>query len=204
MTGGEPVPDRTGDTPRVRAGRFARACAAYGNRCVKGRVGPDSTVPGAAAGVARYALICETERHFTANYCESVDAVADVAVHELREGAAPQCFYDLDELAGDPPCIADGDVVRLDGEQFYVHHVDEELIEGEIARYLCLTDGPDAAWDDWKHRIDEGSFEGEVIERGEPDDRLPMRYDVADTVVRVIFNTRPAAGDSSAGAVRRS
>jgi len=177
----------------LRAIRFENACAAYGDFSLKERIGPDRTVPGASRGVARYAVICETARQFTASFCESLDAVADLAAHELRKGSVPRCYYDLDELEGDEPEILAGDVVRLDGEQLYVHHVDEEPDDGELVRYLCLGTGPDVAWDDWTHRIDEASFEGEVLERCEPDRRLPVRYDVADTVVRVVFSTRPSA-----------
>jgi len=177
----------------TRAIRFENVCAAHGNYCLKERVGPDRTVPGTANGVARYALICENERQYTANYCDSPETIVAVAAHELTQGNSPVCYYDLDELHGNAPPILEGDIIEYGGERFHVQHVDEEAFDGEIARYLCLTSEPDAAWGDWTHRIDEADFEGKILERVQPDERMPARYDVAGTVVRVVFNTLPTA-----------
>jgi hypothetical protein len=176
-----------------RAIRFEDVCAAYGNHCLKERQGPDGSVPGAASGVARYALVCENERQFTANFCDSHEAIRALAMHELTEGNSPVCYYDLDVLDGDSPPIWEGDIVEYGGERLYVNHIDEDLVEGEIARHLCLARDADAAWDDWVHRIDDAEFDGVVIEKQAPDERLSVRYDVAGTVVHVVFNTLPTA-----------
>ncbi len=175
----------------ARATRFATTCKAYGDHCIKERIGPDPTVPGAASGVARYALICENERQFTANFCDSSEAIRALATHELTEGSTPICYYDLDVLNGDLPPIWEGDIVEYGGERLHINHIDEDLVEGEIARHLCLARGADAAWDDWVHRIDETEFDGIVVEKQAPDERLPVRYDVADMVVHVVFNSIP-------------
>lgn len=178
-----------GDLAARRAIRFENVCAAYSNQSCNGRLGPDRTVPGAARGVAQYAVICETGRAFTANFCASREDVAALAAHELKDGSAPVCYFDLDHLAGDAPLLDEGDVVEVDGDRLYVNHVDEQLIEGEVARYVCLARDPDADWDDWLHRIHEDEFSGKVLERAQPDERLPIRFDVADIVVQVVFNT---------------
>lgn len=176
-----------------RAIRFENVCAAHGAYCLKERVGPDRTVPGAASGVSRYALVCENERQFTANFCDSPESVLAVAIHEMTHGCAPVCYYDLDVLDGNPPPIWEGDIVEYAGKRLYVNHVDEGLVEGEIARNLCLAREPDAAWDDCLHRIDEAEFDGAVVEKQAPDERLPVRYDVAGTVIHIVFNTLPTA-----------
>jgi hypothetical protein len=176
-----------------RAIRFENVCAAHGAHCLKERVGPDKTVPGAASGVSRYALVCENERQFTANFCDSPESILALAIHELTDGSAPVCYYDLDVIDGDPRPIWEGDIVEYVGERLYVNHIDEDLVEGEIARKLCLAREPDATWDDWVHRIDEAEFDGIVVESQAQDERLPARYDVAGTVVHVVFNTLPTA-----------
>jgi hypothetical protein len=175
----------------IRAIRFENVCAAYGNNCLKERLGPDGSVPGAAGRVARYSLVCENERQFTANFCESPEAIRALAAHELAAGNTPVCYYDLDALDGDPPPIWEGDIVEYGGERLYVNHIDEDLVEGEIARHLCLARDANAAWDDWVHRIDDAEFDGIVVEKQAPDERLSVRYDVAGIVVHVVFNTLP-------------
>ena len=103
----------------------------------------------------------------------------------------------MDVLDGDPPPIWEGDIVEYCGERFYVNHIDEVLVEGEVARHVCLAREVDAARDDWVHRIDESEFDGNVVEKQTSDERLSIRYDVADIVVRVVFNTLPTASSIS-------
>jgi hypothetical protein len=189
----DPNPQTEPEESATRAIRFENVCAAHGDYCLKERLGPDGSVPGAARGVARYALVCENERQYAANFCDSPEAILALAVHEVTAGSTPVCYYDLDKLAGDSPPIWEGDIVEYGGERLHVHHVDEDLVEGEIARHLCLAREPDVDWDEWVHRIDEAEFDGIVVESGAPDERLPVRYDVAGTVVHVVFNTLPTA-----------
>lgn len=98
----------------------------------------------------------------------------------------------LDHAAAGEPCQT-SDGVQLDWPpRYFVLRLDEELSEGEIAYYLILnrvgsthTD----AWDDWDERVywDEVT----LVERAEPDERMPVRYGVARITTTVAFNTVP-------------
>jgi hypothetical protein len=195
-----------------RAARLARIVEAYE---VGEEGAPDSSVPGAARVVyyhhrdkngapimsrhPRYVLVTQygdkgNYRLYLANDLANVEQVARLAV---CEDESISCYFDLDQLAGEEPSINDGDVVRwAPDDVFYdyrVERIDEELIEGEVTRYLCLVEqGRETkGWDDYDHRVRE-SDDVEVVERDWPDERMPVRYGLARVVVSVIFNTVPS------------
>jgi hypothetical protein len=106
-------------------------------------------------------------------------AESDVAGANVSEGWVPVALYDLDDLAGDEPPIDEGDRIRLGTGTFEVTGTDEkdgaptlDFWEGENARW-CYAD------------------DAELIERAEPDERLPERYPVARCAVFVAFNSTP-------------
>lgn len=189
--------------PAERARRFAMILEGYEAE------GPDCTVPGAGrvektddgtvTSHPRYALVEQRgdSGYYFVNLADSRSAIAELAAEGIRDAhgsAEPICFFDLDELAGDEPWIFEGDLVTYGDTRFRVERVDEELIEGEVGRFLCLID-PDReadGWDDWDERAHED--EVEVLERGEPDERMPVRYGVAGIRTIVIFNTIPTEG----------
>jgi hypothetical protein len=146
----------------------------------------------------RYVLLTQygdkgNYRAYLANDLANVEQLARLAV---CDGESIVVYFDLDELAGPEPLIYEGDVVRwAPGDVSYayrVERVDEELVDGEVARYLCLVEqGREPKdWDDYDHRVDE--IEVVVVERAEPDERMPVRYRLAKVVVSVVFNTVPS------------
>jgi hypothetical protein len=175
---------------------------------------PDGSVPGAARPVdseegisnrrsgvllshPRYVLV--TQYGDRGNYrlrlgadLLNVEQLAADAITDENGAELVVCYFDLDELAGPEPDVYEDDVVRYEGNQHRVERVDEELIEGEVGRYLCLLDAghESGSWDDYDHRIHQDDVE--VIERAEPDERLPVRYELAKVVVSVVFNTVPS------------
>lgn len=107
------------------------------------------------------------------------EAEAEVAGAGVQEGWTPIALYDLDALAGVEPEIAEGDTVRTT-------RTPPEAVEVES------TDTKDGALTlnfasgGWDYADD-----CELIERAEPDDRLPVRYPVARVAVFVAFNSTP-------------
>lgn len=168
---------------------------------------PDCTVPGAAAmaysefnGVRilrshpRFVLLTQygdkdNYRVYLARDQANVEQLARLAV---CDGESIICYFDLDQLVGKEPLAYEGDIVQCEDHLYTVAHVDEELIEGEIARYLCLNevDKIVGGWDDYDRRESDGDVE--VVESVEPDERMPMRYELARIAVSVVFNTIPS------------
>ncbi len=143
----------------------------------------------------RYALVQSSGRghgyHVTAAQTSS-DAVK-AAANTLHEDWHPECLFDLDVLAGDEPRVQEGDVVEYDQARWVVHGVDEEAVEGELAIFArLLADGTDPssrAWDAWDERVHDSELT--VVQAADPDERLPVRHDVALVRVDVVFNTVP-------------
>lgn len=163
----------------------------------------DQSRPGANTN-GRYAVIAQGDSGRTElTRCDREHAQI-VAESHLDSGWTILGMYDLDTLAGEAPPIYEGDVVRLvyednvmrtNGPMTYtVVRVDEELIEGEIGRYLCLVEEgkPEPEdWDGWDLREHDDNVV--LIERGEPDERLPVKYGVAAIIQCVVFNSVPNA-----------
>lgn len=127
--------------------------------------------------------------------------IETTAAQDAREGMAPECYFDLDALAGDPPSIAEGDIVSYQHEDvpynYRVNRVEDDHEHGEMFHWLYLIEvggaldsKDDLDWDDYDHRVDE--YRVEIVERDEPDDRMPVRYTVAAVKVVVAFNTVPS------------
>lgn len=126
-----------------------------------------------------------------------IEQLAADAATDAEGGEQPICYFDLDRLAGEEPAVFEDDVVRYPdddmGRHYRVQRVEEELIEGEVARYLCLLEQGRTAefWDDWTHRVHEE--EVGIVERVEPDERMPVRYLLAKVATIVAFNSTPEA-----------
>lgn len=156
-----------------------------------GRIPVDAT----HAKPGRWALV--TENPGFGYFVENVEQRHDierVAARDVQEGRQPVCFYDLDTLAGDEPEPGEDDVIELlDGAQSlpafehpgpYV--IDStETKDGETTLNLSF-DGERAGWC--------YVYECRVIERGEPDERMPVRYLLARIETFVAFNSTPGAG----------
>lgn len=185
----------------LRAARFeALISAIAGYECTE-CLGHDRTRPGGDPA-GRYAILARANNGKLLELTRVSSRVrAQVVIgSHISEGWAVSALYDLDGLAGDEPLIDEGDIVRLNGFSYEVLRVDEELSDGEIARYLVLlsssrpvvpggewTTRPSSNWDDWDSRTHQD--EVELVKRCEPDERMPMRYEVAETRVIVVFNT---------------
>jgi hypothetical protein len=147
--------------------------------------GPDPAVPGASAGVERYAVVTESLRGYgyCVNYAATLADVDTVAAANVSDGWQPVCYYDLDELAGPEPPAQVGDVVQIDGSErrFGVSDVGCPHNGGELRYY-----DKDGTW----ARASECS----IVERhpDNPDERNPKRYLVAKLVTVVAFNTEAA------------
>jgi hypothetical protein len=120
----------------------------------------------------RYVLLTQygDKGNYRAYLANDVANVAQLARLAVCDGESIVVYFDLDELAGPEPL----------------------LVDGEVARYLCLVEqGREPKdWDDYDHRVDE--IEVVVVERAEPDERMPVRYRLAKVVVSVVFNTVPS------------
>lgn len=150
----------------------------------------------ATGALPRYALVSHQDgQGYFLVAIAGREQAATYAAADVTEGWQPHALYDLDRLDGDEPLIHEGDVVQYATQteqgRWVVCRVEEEVVEGELARYLCLvppgTDEASRKWDDWDHRVYED--EVTILERGQPDERLPVSYGVADVQVRVVFNT---------------
>lgn len=156
--------------------------------------GPDSTVPGATgkrSQPGRYAVVTESSRghgHFV-NYASTLEDVETVAAANIQEGWRPVCYFDLDDV-GDPLPPYEGDIVEYQDKRYYVVLVSDDVAEGELYHRLYLNKRLDAMIDECD-LVDED--EVEIVDRAEPDERMPVRYDVAKIQVVVAFNTVPAA-----------
>lgn len=153
------------------------------------------SVDGPAAALylpGRYAVVTDTRGHgyFVANVPDRA-AIATVASDDVRENREPVCYFDLDELAGDEPPAYEGDVVEYDGERWHVIRTEDDHAEGVLFQWLHLDKDPNVDWlDGAAKRVDES--ECIVVERAEPDTRMPVRYAVAHITIAVAFNTVPS------------
>lgn len=147
----------------------------------------------------RYALVYQYDDkgHYAVNLADTLAQVQDLAASEVQQECLISCYFDLDQLAGEEPPIYEDDIVAYAPEDvtytYSVVRVDEELIEGEVARYLCLVEVGKPApedWDDWDERVHEE--DAELVESVEPDERMPVRYGVAGVKTVVAFNTIPS------------
>lgn len=150
----------------------------------------------------RYALVCESTRghgYFVTNLTNRGDldtAVADT----LNGGWQPVCYLDLDVLAGDEPLPDVGDLVCLLGDDlrtpvtgpmagtWYIvdHNGTDDDGDGpyrkcDLAREAA---GDAVTWQDTDHL--------RVLERAEPDTRMPARYGLSRITIAVAFNTIPS------------
>lgn len=171
---------------KIRYKRAQDICAGY--ECEM-----DNSVRGANR-YGRYAVVTEDVvrgNGYSVTRCNR-ESISDVATEDMLNGHQPVCYFDLDVLAGDEPLLMEDDVVQYEGERYRVERVDEDLIEGEVARYLCLVK-PDTTignWDDWLHRVLDSDVE--LVKRAEEDDRMPVRYGIARIVTMAVFNTIPS------------
>jgi hypothetical protein len=172
---------------------------------------PDASVPGAASTMRaegklirhpRFVLV--TQYGDKGNYRlrlgrdkPNIEQLAADAVTDAYGAEMVICYFDLDVLAGDPPRPSEGDVVSYQHEdvayKYTVERVDEDLVEGELSRNLCLVEvGRESDnWDDYDHRVHEDDVE--LIERNSiEDERMPVRYGLARVVTQVVFNTIPS------------
>jgi len=176
----------TNDITSHRRERFGRILSDYEAD------GPDGSIPGAQSKAERYALVTESLRghgHF-ATYCATLPDVEQAGAANISEAWRPVCYFDLDTLAGDEPPAAEGDVVEYSGHRYHVVHVEDETSDGVLFHWLHLhprTSEPDGWIDDpLTQKIDESDCT--VVERVEPDERMPVRYDVAKIHTVVVFN----------------
>lgn len=156
--------------------------------------GPDSTVPGATSvhsRPGRYAVVTVSLRGhgYFVNYASALMNVEIVAAANLGEGWQPVCYFDLDDL-GDPLPPYEGDIVNYGGERHHVVLVTDDVAEGELYHKLYLHKTDAGAMFDECELVDEDDVE--ILERGEPDDRMPVRYGVAKIHTVVVFNTIPS------------
>ena len=84
-------------------------------------------------------------------------------------------------MYGSPGHPTDGD--------FYVICCETETFDGVAYEKLCLSNDPDAHWDNWIHKVDEQYVE--IVESEHEDERMPVRYGLAKIIMQVIFNTIP-------------
>lgn len=125
--------------------------------------------------------------------CATVSDARDRAAELVQDDYPnnPTCYFDLDELAGDPPSPCEGDRVHYEDDTWWITHVHDDVADGMVFHKLYL-DKSKAAFIDSQH-TDVDETDVEIIERAFPDDRLPVKFDVADVVVSVVFNTVPAS-----------
>ena len=141
----------------------------------------------------RYALVCESTSghgYFVTNVADrrEIDAAA---AESARTGWAPVCYFDLDELAGDEPPVFEGDVIEHGGERWHVIRTENDLAEGVAFQWLHIDHDPAVEWlDGAAKRVD--ACECTIVERAEPDPRMPVRYGLARIVTTVAFNTTPS------------
>jgi hypothetical protein len=159
----------------------------------------------------RYVLVTQygdkgNYRVYLAKDLANVEQLARLAV---CDGESISCYFDLDELAGPEPSPCEGDRVRLTPEgvervdppyvenaqehnDFYVVGTETDTFDGEAYEklYLARDRGADYLSGFYDHLIDEQYVE--VVERAWPDERMPVRYGLARTVVSVVFNTVPS------------
>jgi hypothetical protein len=97
----------------------------------------------------------------------------------LADAWQPVALYDLDELRGEAPEPDEGDTIRVGDGVFVVTSTDTK--DGGLTVDFWEGEHPRWAYAD----------SVEVIERAEPDDRLPVRFPLARLAVFVAFNSTP-------------
>lgn len=154
-------------------------------------------VDGAAAALylpGRYALVCESTRgrgYFVTNLTDRA-AIATAAAENLDEGWQPVCYFDLDELAGDEPPVFEGDIVEYAGAgDWHVIRTEDDHAEGVMFQWLHIDKNPNVEWlDGAAQRVD--ACECTVVQRADPDTRMPVRYGLSRITIAVAFNTVPS------------
>jgi hypothetical protein len=153
----------------------------------------DNSVPGADWN-GRYAVVTKSGRGFgfSASRAATLPDAERVAAANIHEHWTPVALYDLESAAGElHPDV--GDKVAYEGESWYVCHASDDLHEGVVFWKLWLGGEPDLGLDECDHvEIDEKDVS--ILDRAEPDTRLPLRYDVATVRTIVAFNTTPEGG----------
>ena len=163
--------------------------------------GPDYTVPGAAGrelvnGVwrryPRYVfaeLVDDHHDRYFVNLAADLVGVKTLATEAVSSGHEPICYFDLDELVGEEPLPLD---VVYEGEEWMVHG--PEYVpggKGETTGMWILKKEPD---DGRRSTYDWKTVDPALCDVGDwEDERMPRRYDVAEVVVRVVFNTVPTS-----------
>lgn len=158
---------------------------------------PAARIDGAAAALylpGRYALVCESTRghgYFVTNLTDRA-AIDAAAAANLHEGWQPVCYFDLDKLAGDEPPVFEGDIVEYEGEDdWHVIRTEDDHAEGVMFQWLHIDKNPNVEWiDGAAKRVD--ACECTVVQRADPDTRMPVRYGLSRITVAVAFNTVPS------------
>jgi hypothetical protein len=161
----------------------------------------------------RYVLVTQYGNHgnyrlYLANDLANVEQLAAGALTSDSGSELVICYFDLDDLAGEEPTPCEGDRVRLTEKGvsygsvqvdkrstdvvFYVVGAETDTFDGRAFEWLYLSTSVDADYlsGDYDAKVDEQHVE--VIERVEPDERMPVRYGLAKIVVSVTFNTVPS------------
>lgn len=146
----------------------------------------------------RYVVMVENDlrsQGYSLARCD-FENISDVAMADFENGWQPVCYFDLDELAGDEPLPDDGDKVLIlkddlrtpvEGEAAGPWYVVDSDKGSSWYRKLDLAREPDGEPQTWHH-----ADHILVIERAEPDDRMPVRYELAKIIQIAVFNTLPS------------
>jgi hypothetical protein len=142
----------------------------------------------------RYVLVLGGPRStYRLRVCDSVDAVERAAAEAILSADSHRavCYFDFDELAGDPPPVDIGDEIRAGGQVLHVIGIEHDPSNGR--RQIIANADPDADVDDPDSaRLDEIDRDRyEIVVRLDEDERMPVRYAVAEVLVHVVFNRRP-------------
>lgn len=153
-------------------------------------IGHDRTRPGGDPN-GRFAVLAQGNdgKLLELTRCSSLARAVRTAESHVSEGWMIHGAYDLDILAGDDPLPMEGDRVNFEDQgEHYIVGVRDELIEGEIAYTYDLDFDANADPDSATYReVRDDEFT--IIERGEPDERLPVKHAVAAVRNIVVFDT---------------
>jgi hypothetical protein len=162
-----------------------------------GAEGPDSTVPGSSSSSepGRFAVLTDNNIRGgrSLDFADDLAAASKVGAANIDQGWVPLAYFDLDDIDGEEPPPREGDLVEYDGDEFYVVHASDELVEGAIHWLLWLDEEESKAAGpiDAAQHAEISQHDVTIVEREEPDHRLPKRYDVARVEAIVVFNTVP-------------
>lgn len=161
---------------------------------LKQRALRDTRIPDGIVGEeykpGRWALVSESESHgYFVDSCVSREEAEQIAAESIEKGWQPVTIFDLDELAGDEPLFDYGDKVRYrDKECYVIDYEDDAESDWERYRRYDLAEDPEGDHADhvkvWRDDL-------ELIERAEPDPRMPVRYKIARVQTIVVFNSTP-------------